>query len=55
MAGYKQMKNAPHTPSHTQKHQLKVAVEACDHEIIRYIKACLIQTRSTDCNKLYIK
>ena len=31
---------------------IKVAVQACDHEII---KACLIQTRSTDCNKLYIK
>ena len=33
----------------------KVAVKACDHEITRYIKAYLIQTRSTDGNKLYIK
>ena len=34
---------------------LKVAVQACDHEITRYFKAYLIQTRSTDGNKLYIK
>ena len=34
---------------------IKVAVQACDHEITRYIKAYLIQTRSTDGNKLYIK
>ena len=33
----------------------KVAVKACDHEITRYIKAYLIQARSTDGNKLYIK
>ena len=34
---------------------IKVAVQACDHEITRYFKAYLIQTRSTDGNKLYIK
>ena len=34
---------------------LKVAVQACNHEIIRYIKAYLIQTRNTDGKKLYIK
>ena len=34
---------------------IKVAVKACDHEITRYIKAYLIQTRSTDGIKLYIK
>ena len=33
----------------------KVAVQACNHEITRYFKAYLIQTRSTDGNKLYIK
>ena len=31
---------------------VKVAVQACDHETTR---AYLIQTRSTDGNKLYIK
>ena len=31
-----------------------MAVQACNHEITRYIKAYLIQTRSTDGNKLYI-
>ena len=31
-----------------------MAVQACDHEITRYFKAYLIQTRSTDGNKLYI-
>ena len=35
--------------------QVKVAVQASDHEITRYFKAYLIQTRSTDGNKLYIK
>ena len=33
----------------------KVAVQAFDHEITRYFKAYLIQTRSTDGNKLHIK
>ena len=33
----------------------KVAVQACDHETTRHTKAYLIQTRSTDGNKLYIK
>ena len=33
----------------------KVAVQACDHETTRHNKAYLIQTRSTDGNKLYIK
>ena len=33
----------------------KVVVQVCDHEITRYFKAYLIQTRSTDGNKLYIK
>ena len=33
----------------------KVAVQVCDHEITRYFKAYLIQTRRTDGNKLYIK
>ena len=34
---------------------IKVAVQACDHEITTYFKAYLIQTRSTDGNKLYVK
>ena len=34
---------------------LKVAVQACDHETTRHTKAYLIQTRSTDGNKFYIK
>ena len=34
---------------------LKVAVQACDYETTRHTKAYLIQTRSTDGNKLYIK
>ena len=34
---------------------IKVAVQVCDHEITRYFKAYIIQTRSTDGNKLYIK
>ena len=33
----------------------KVAVQACNHEITRYFKAYIIETRSTDGNKLYIK
>ena len=37
------------------KSVLKVAVQACDHETTRHTKAYLIQTRSTDGNKLYIK
>ena len=32
-----------------------VAVQACHHETTRHTKAYLIQTRSTDGNKLYIK
>ena len=35
--------------------RIKVAVQACDHETTRHTKAYLIQTRSTDGNKLYIK
>ena len=34
---------------------LKVAVQVCNHEITRYFKAYLIQTRRTDGSKLYIK
>ena len=34
---------------------IKVAVQACDHETTRHTKAYLIQTRSADGNKLYIK
>ena len=41
--------------SWARKRLVKVAVQAFDHEITRYFKAYLIQTRSTDGNKLHIK
>ena len=32
-----------------------MVVQACDYETTRYIQVYLIQTRSTDGNKLYIR
>ena len=37
------------------KDEVKVVVQACDHETTRHTKAYLIQTISADGNKLYIK
>ena len=41
--------------AHIMPTVLKVTVQACDHETTKHTKAYLIQTRSTDGNKLYIK
>ena len=48
-------KSSNYRPIALSSNFIKVAVKACDHDTTRYIKAYLIQTRSTDGNKLYIK